>query len=91
MFTSFKVVAMDHKHVFQGSVWTVVGCLGLPPPLEKGISLTEGGGAVYRLGWSKPIQCDRVISLQYETHNLITVRVATVREKQKVFKVRENL
>lgn len=31
------------------------------------------GAAVHRLGWSKPIQCDSVISLRYETHDLITV------------------
>lgn len=33
------------------------------------------GAAVHRLGWSKPIQCDSVISLQYETHDLITVHL----------------
>lgn len=85
MFTSLKVAAMDHKQVFQGSVWTVVGCLELPSPLEKRIFLMEGaaslctdvppsagkiGAAVHRLGWSKPIQCDSVITLQYETNDL---------------------
>ena len=33
------------------------------------------GAAVHRLGWSKPIQCDSVISLRYETHDLITVHL----------------
>lgn len=33
------------------------------------------GVAVHSLGWSKPIQCDSVISLQYETHDLITVHL----------------
>ena len=74
MFTSLKLAAMDHKHFFYGSVWTVVDCLGLPSPLEKGIFLMEGA-AVHRLGWSKPIQCDSVISLRYETHDLITVHL----------------
>ena len=33
------------------------------------------GAAVHRLGWSKPIQWDSVISLRYETHDLITVHL----------------
>ena len=33
------------------------------------------GAALHRLGWSKPIQCDSVISLRYETHDLITVHL----------------
>ena len=33
------------------------------------------GAAVHRLGWSKPIQHDSVISLQYETLDLITVHL----------------
>ena len=33
------------------------------------------GAAVDRLGWSKPIQWDSVISLRYETHDLITVHL----------------
>ena len=40
------------------------------PPLSGKI-----GAAVHRLGWSKPIQCDSVTSLQYETHDLITVHL----------------
>lgn len=44
-------------------------CTDVPTPAGK------IGAAVHRLGWSKPIQCDSVISLQYETHDLITVHL----------------
>lgn len=44
-------------------------CTDVPPPAGK------MGAAAHRLGWSKPIQCDSVISLQYETNDLITVHL----------------